>query len=125
MNNLDVTNNSNILDEYLVINKENGLKFCMDSEEFYNEILEAFVAQAEKFIIQLGEFYEKKDWANYAIVAHSLKSNTRTIGADNFADLSLKHELAGKANDVVFITSDYDNYILALKALMEKVKNIT
>ncbi len=114
----------NNLDEYLVINKENGLKFCMDSEEFYNEILEAFVSQAEKFITQLGEFYEKKDWANYAIIAHSLKSNTRTIGADNFADLSLKHELAGKAQDEAFITSDYDSFIATLKALMEKVKGM-
>ncbi len=114
----------NNVDEYLVINKENGLKFCMDSEEFYNEILEAFISQAEKFLAQLGEFYEKKDWANYAIIAHSLKSNTRTIGADNFADLSLKHELAGKASDEAFITGDYDNYIAALKALMEKVKGM-
>lgn len=124
MNNVNATSNTSNLEEYLIINKENGLKFCMDSEEFYNEILEAFVSQAEKFITQLGEFYEKKDWANYAIIAHSLKSNTRTIGADNFADLSLKHELAGKASDETFITSDYDNYIATLKALMEKVKNI-
>ncbi len=114
----------NNLDEYLEINKENGLKFCMDSEEFYNEILEAFISQAEKFLTQLGDFYEKKDWANYAIIAHSLKSNTRTIGADNFADLSLRHELAGKADNGDFITEDYEHYIAALKALMEKVKGM-
>ncbi len=115
---------SSSLDEYLIINKENGLKFCMDSEEFYNEILGAFCSQAEKFIPQLAEYYDKKDWSNYAIIAHSLKSNTRTIGADNFADLSYKHELAGKADDSDYITENYELYIAALKALMDKVKGM-
>jgi len=115
---------SSSLDEYLIINKENGLKFCMDSEEFYNEILGAFCSQAEKFILQLAEYYDKKDWSNYAIIAHSLKSNTRTIGADNFADLSYKHELAGKADDSDYITENYELYIAALKALMDKVKGM-
>ncbi len=112
------------LEQYLVINKENGLKFCMEDENFYNEILTAFCSQANKFIPQLAQYYDSKDWGNYAIIAHSLKSNTRTIGADNFADLSYKHELAGKGDDGDFITSDYEKYVAALKALMEKVQEM-
>lgn len=134
MNNIDtqnITTNANetqiaktVSENSLEINKENGMKFCMDSEEFYNEILAAFCSQSGKFIPQLAEYYDAKDWANYAIIAHSLKSNTRTIGADNFAELALKHELAGKAGDEEFITSDYENFIATLKALREKVQGM-
>ena len=128
MDNTNITNNTQgttaSIDDFLVIDKAEGLKFCMDSEEFYIEILEAFIGQAEKFIIDLEKHFNNKDWHNYAIIAHSLKSNTKTIGALSFAELSLKHELAGKASDEDFITKDYDNFITVLKALIEKVKGM-
>lgn len=113
-----------VLDSYLAIDKAEGMKFCMDEEDFYNEILAAFVSQAEKFLPQLDEHYNNKDWKNYAIIAHSLKSNTKTIGALGFAELSLKHELAGKAEDEAFIASDYENYAATIKALIDKVKGM-
>ncbi len=137
MNNMNYFNNMNtsadnsttqtsseVSDQYLIINKEAGLKFCMDDEDFYKEILSTFIGQADKFLSQLKEHYDIQDWGNYAIVAHTLKSNTRTIGADNFADLSLKHELAGKAKDATFITENYEQYIAVLKALIERAKTM-
>lgn len=137
MNNMNYFNNMNtsadnsttqtsseVSDQYLIINKEAGLKFCMDDEDFYKEILSTFIGQADKFLSQLKEHYDIQDWGNYAIVAHTLKSNTRTIGADNFAELSLKHELAGKAKDDAFITENYEQYIAVLKALIERAKTM-
>ena len=108
------------LEHFLVIDKSIGMGFCMDDEDFYKEILSTFVSQATNFISQLEQYYNATDWGNYAIIAHSLKSNTRTIGAENFAELSLKHELAGKSGDGAFITED----VTVLKALMEKVQGM-
>ena len=112
------------LEHYLEIDKSIGMGFCMDDEDFYKEILSTFVSQATNFISQLEQYYNATDWGNYAIIAHSLKSNTRTIGAENFAELSLKHELAGKSGDGAFITEDYEHYVTVLKALMEKVQGM-
>ncbi len=112
------------LEHYLEIDKSIGMGFCMDDEDFYKEILSTFVSQATKFITQLEDYFTAKDWGNYAIIAHSLKSNTKTIGATNFAELSLKHELAGKADDGDFITSDYAHYTDTLKALINKVNKM-
>lgn len=112
------------LEHYLEIDKSIGMGFCMDDEDFYKEILSTFVSQSTNFISQLEDYFNKGDWYNYAIIAHSLKSNTRTIGAENFAELSLKHELAGKAGDGVFINEDYAHYIEVLKALMEKIEGM-
>ncbi len=112
------------VEHYLIIDKSIGLGFCMDDEDFYKEILSTFVSQATKFMAQLEEHFAAKDWGNYAIIAHSLKSNTKTIGAENFAELCLKHELAGKADDGAFITGDYQHYVDTLKALVEKVSEM-
>ncbi len=112
------------LEHFLVIDKSIGMGFCMDDEDFYKEILSTFVSQATNFIAQLEQYFNASDWGNYAIIAHSLKSNTRTIGAENFAELSLKHELAGKSGDGAFITEDYQHYVTVLKALMEKVQGM-
>lgn len=112
------------LEHFLVIDKSIGMGFCMDDEDFYREILSTFVSQATNFIAQLEQYFNASDWGNYAIIAHSLKSNTRTIGAENFAELSLKHELAGKSGDGAFITEDYQHYVTVLKALMEKVQGM-
>lgn len=112
------------LDHYLEIDKSIGMGFCMDDEDFYKEILSTFVSQSTNFISQLEDYFNKGDWHNYAIIAHSLKSNTRTIGAENFAELSLKHELAGKAGDNEFIHEDYEHYVTVLKALMDKIQGM-
>lgn len=112
------------LEHYLVIDKSIGMGFCMDDEDFYKEILSTFVSQATNFISQLEGYYNNSDWPSYAIIAHSLKSNTKTIGAENFAELCLKHELAGKSGDSAFIIDDYNHFLDVLNALMEKVKTM-
>ena len=112
------------LEHYLTIDKSIGMGFCMDDEDFYKEILSTFVSQGTNFMSQLESYFNQGDWPSYAIIAHSLKSNTRTIGAENFAELSLKHELAGKAGDGVFINENYEHFIEVLKALIDKVKDM-
>lgn len=112
------------LEHYLEIDKSIGMGFCMDDEDFYKEILSTFISQSTNFISQLEEYFKSSDWGNYAIIAHSLKSNTRTIGAENFAELSLKHELAGKSGDGAFITESYEHFTTVLKALVNKVQGM-
>ena len=111
-------------EELLNIDKATGLSYCMDMEDFYAEVLEAFCKQCEEYIPQLEEQYEKGDWMQYAIIAHGLKSNSLNIGAVNFSKLSLKHELAGKEGNSSFIISQYPDYMDALKGLLAKAKNI-
>ncbi len=111
-------------DDLLYIDKEIGLSYCMDMEDFYAEVLEAFCKQCEEYIPQLEEHYKSEDWMQYAIVTHGLKSNSLNIGAVNFSKLSLKHELAGKEGNSSFIMSQYPAYMDALKGLLAKVKNI-
>ncbi len=108
--------------ELLVIDHELGLSYCMDSEDFYNEVVVAFCEQCEEYMPLLDEFFEKKDWKQYAILTHAMKQNALNIGAENFSKLSLEHELAGKADNEAFITAEYPKYKAALRSLYEKLK---
>lgn len=108
--------------ELLVVDHELGLSYCMDSEEFYQEVVAAFCEQCEEYFPQLEEFFAAKDWKQYAIITHAMKQNALNIGAENFSKYSLEHELAGKADNEAFITAEYPKYKAVLHALYEKLK---
>ncbi len=108
--------------ELLEINHELGLSYCMDSEDFYNDVVMAFCEQCEEYMPQLDEFFAAKDWKQYAIITHAMKQNALNIGAENFSKYSLEHELAGKADNEAFITEEYPKYKAALRGLYEKLK---
>jgi len=108
--------------DLLVIDRELGMSYCLESEELYLEVLEEFCDQMESYLPQLKEYFENEKWLDYASVAHAIKSNSRTIGAVAFADLSFKHECAGKTNDVMFIRENYAEFSLLLKELVEEIK---
>ena len=112
-------------DPLLEIDKAAGLSYCMNSEDFYKEILADFCTQAKKDLSSLEKHYSFKNWKDYAIVAHSIKSTSRTIGAENFSKLSLKHELAGKEGNEEFITREYETYAKTLNSLIKKIKKIS
>lgn len=109
----------------LEIDKAAGLSYCMNSENFYKEILTDFCTQAKKDLSSLEKHYSFKNWKDYAIVAHSIKSTSRTIGAENFSKLSLKHELAGKEGNEEFIIREHETYVITLNSLIKKIKKIS
>jgi len=106
----------------LEIDRELGISYCMESEELYMEVLAEFCSQMEIYLPQFEEHFANEKWADYAVIAHAVKSNSRTIGATAFADLSFKHECAGKTEDISFIREGYAEYISTLKELVENVK---
>lgn len=107
-----------------IIDKATGLHYCGDSEELYDIIIATYYEQGLSYINQVKEFYEAKDWHNYRIVVHALKSSSKNIGAVNFSEESLKQEMAAKEADETFITSTFDQYYDNLLSLMDVVKNI-
>jgi len=110
--------------ELLAVDRELGLSYCMEMEELYLEVLQEFCNQMEEYFPQIEEHFQNEKWADYAVIAHAVKSNSRTIGATAFADLSFKHECAGKTGDVTFIREGYAEYISLLKELVKNVKDM-
>ena len=110
--------------ELLTIDYETGLQYCLNSEDFYKDMLSEFCIQATKYTKQIDDYFKAQDWKNYAIIAHGLKGASINIGAINFSKLSLEHELAGKEENTEFITNDYDYYKRTLIALIQKIEKM-
>ena len=110
-------------EELLKIDHELGLSYCMNMEDFYQEMKMEFCNQAAEYLPELEECYNAENWKQYAVVAHGLKGNSLNIGASNFSKLSLQHEMAGKEENVDFIKKEYAAYVEALKALVDKLQN--
>lgn len=104
------------------IDREAGLSYCLNSEELYQTVLTEFCKETTGYLDKLDLHFQNEDWKNYAIIAHGLKSSARHIGATNFSELSLKHELAGKEENADFIKAEFQNYINAIKGLIKKLE---
>ncbi len=110
------------MESLLEIDREAGLSYCMDMEEIYRTMLEEFCGQVEESLPQLDKYFEEENWKDYAVTVHALKTNARTIGAINFANLTLKHEKAAKEEDVVFLKAEYKEYASTLQELVNRIR---
>ncbi len=109
------------INELLEIDRKVGLSYCMDSEDIYKDVIGFYCEQCEEYFIKLDECIKSKDWNQYAIIAHAIKSNSLNIGAVNFSNLSLKHEMAAKNGDFNYIEAEYNDYVAILRKLVDKV----
>ena len=102
--------------------KSNGIDVDSSLELFgdmetYDETLEEFLAGVDEKLSNIKKYKEVSDMANYAILVHSLKSDSKYLGFTKLAELSYNHEMASKANNSEFVLLNYD-------ALMEEANRI-
>ena len=74
-----------------------GLSYNCDSEEMYKELLTMFIETWQEKKSQIEESFRLKDWKNYTIQVHALKSSSLSMGAEKLSDMAKQLEMAGKA----------------------------
>lgn len=78
------------------INRELGLSYCMESMDFYKEMLTLYRDGYEERVKNLTEAFQKEDWDNYTVHVHSLKSTSLNIGGEVLSKAAKDLEAAGK-----------------------------
>lgn len=96
-------------------NIADGLSYLGD-EGMYEEILKDFFTGFPSQLNEIKAAFDAKDIANYTILVHALKSNCRTLGINELADMAYSHELKGKENDINFIN---DNFVALYNKAVE------
>ena len=107
--------------------KENGINISSSLEllgdiKTYNEILKEYVNGINEKITNLTNFKNNNDMENYAILVHSLKSESRYLGFDKLADICLQHELKSKENDATYVNNNFNILLTELNNILEIVK---
>lgn len=77
----------------------------MDS---YNESLKEFKDSLNSKLASLESYKNASDWNNYAILAHSIKSESKYLGFMKDAEIFYEHELQGKQNNKEFIENNFE-----------------
>lgn len=101
-----------------------GMKYCMKDPEFYKEMLWEFVSGSDDRIEKLEKSFSSGDISKYRIAAHSLKSSSKSIGADTLSELAAALEKAAKENDTVQIMSEHSRLIETLKNCVGAIRSV-
>lgn len=120
----DSYNNEKLNEEFL---RSNGVDLAMALEflgdmEMYNATVNDFVLEIDSKIADIQKFYENRDMSNYAILVHSLKSDSKYFGFTKLAELSYNHEMASKKNDVDYVIGNYDELMTEARRIIDIIK---
>ena len=108
----------------LGIDAEEGLAYCADDPEFYEEMLGEYVAEAGAGLDELDRAYAGRDWQLYGIRAHSIKSTSRMIGATAFSELAREMELAAREGRAGDIDARHAPFVAGYRQLVGDIRKV-
>ncbi len=93
-------------------------------QEKYISSLQRFFKAYEKNKKNAETFYENKDYENYMITVHSLKSNAKMIGAEELSSKFEQLEIAARDGDISVIEAEHAGTMSAYEKLVDGLKPI-
>ncbi|MCR5148579.1 MAG: response regulator [Eubacterium sp.] len=105
-------------------NTEAAMGYAMDDEEFYKELLMTFAEDEPGKISAITDFYKARNWKDYKILVHALKSSAKAVGADELSALALEQEEASKEENEEVIDSGFENLMKTYKMVTENILKI-
>lgn len=100
---------------------ENALTYCGGDKETYEDILFVYYENGESRIADLERFLNERNYKNYIIAIHGLKSSSANIGAMELSERAKKHEFAGKEGNHEFLHEDFSNLVDLYRDVLKKL----
>ncbi len=85
------------------INIEKGIMYAGGDLDDYIDIVRIYYTSGIAKKADIENAFSQNDWKNYAIMTHSLKSMSMSIGAEDLSEMAKGLETAGKAEDEPYI----------------------
>lgn len=104
------------------VNVDGSLELFGDIS-IYNETLEDFLNTVDQKLADIKKYKEEADMKNYAILVHSLKSDSKYLGFTKLAELSYNHEMESKANNDLYVYNNYDELVEEANRIIDLVRN--
>ena len=105
------------------IDTDAGLKYCVGDKEFYKSLLIQFATESSSKIASMKQYYQVRDWHNYEILVHALKSTSKMIGVSDLSEKAKALEMASKENNESFILDNHEQMIRDYGRISTEVKN--
>ncbi|MBO5985323.1 MAG: Hpt domain-containing protein, partial [Lachnospiraceae bacterium] len=101
-----------------------ALVLAMNEEAFYLELVSDFAKEAPEMQEFLAKSFDKRDWKNYEIKVHALKSAAKTIGAATLSEEARTLEHAAKEGKEDVILSGHAPLMEHYRSVVGTIKNI-
>ena len=85
------------------IDMDIGLGYAAKDEEFYKSLLKQYASEMREKINNMSRFLGDKDWKNYEIIIHSVKSTSKMVGGTPLSEEALALEKAADNEDEKYI----------------------
>ena len=104
------------------IDTDAGIKYCVGDQEFYKSLLIQFANETSEKIPSLKKFFHEKDWHNYEIIVHALKSTSKMIGIMDLSEEAKALEMAAKELKADFITDNHEQVLMDYSRYAAEIK---
>ncbi len=92
------------------------------SEEAMLSVLRMFYDSYEAKAGELQHYFDTKDWENYTIKVHALKSGSRLVGVLKLGDKAEALEMAGKRSDIDFIMANHKDLMDSYRTIRDDLE---
>lgn len=114
-----------IVSDSELIDTSVAMHYCKGDSELYRELIIEYIRDYKHKKCVLTESRATKDWKNYAIIAHALKSSSKMIGATALSDIARRMEKAADDSDTAAIDNEHDKMLELYKSVVEALKTKT
>lgn len=106
------------------INVTAGLTNCSGDVKVYLDILHILHEDAEKQLSELLELWERKDYPNYIILIHGIKSQLLNVGYSLLAEDARTLEMAGKEKRFEYIEENQEAFVNSYRGLQKQLESV-
>ena len=110
--------------EALGIDPAEGLAYCADDPEFYEEMLAEYLNEGGDGLNGLSQDHEAQNWGGYRIRVHSLKNTSRMIGAAGLSERSFALETAAKEGRLAEMGAEHAAFLAEYRALLDGLRRL-
>ena len=110
--------------EKIGLNTGSGLLGCRGDVEFYKELLTQYVKDAEKKQAEMEQLFAAKDWDNYRIQVHALKSTSKMVGQERLSGMARAAEDAAKEHDEAYIRAHHAEIMERYRELAQGIDRV-
>ncbi|MBO5623589.1 MAG: response regulator [Butyrivibrio sp.] len=102
---------------------EKGLEYCGDEDD-YLFALGTYAESVPEKAQQLDDLLERECYDDYALLVHSIKSMSISIGACTLGERAKELEVAARAGDLKVLKDEAASFAEDYRALGKKIKNV-
>ena len=100
---------------------QTGLLYC-GGRASYRKILMCHSQSGEENRKNIERLYQQQQWTEYTIAVHGVKSAMMSIGAVKLSEQAKALEMAGKADDIVYIRAHHDEMLAEYQRVLENIQ---